>query len=282
MFPNPTNLDRTRSTTLATLIVAALLAPAALAQDKLPSGEKIMDMTIKARGGEAALKSKTNCAMKGKVEVTDGTNKLADGTVEHYSAPEYRYYYIMDLGQFKIEAGCDGDTFWSLSPQGVKVEDGDEVEESKRSNRFNSALHWREYYDQAECTGREEVDGQSSYKVVLTPKVGAHPETLYFSRKTGLPIRFEKTIDSEGSEIPIRVDFLEYRKVDGLQVPTKLRRTVTLGALQRVYTVNWDTIEYDANLPDDRFDLHWRVRDEIEMNKRYGKPKDKKDDAEEK
>jgi hypothetical protein len=281
MFPNPTNLDRTRSTTLATLIVAALLAPAALAQDKLPSGEKIMDMTIKARGGEAALKSKTNRVSKGKVQIKIAAQTL-DGTVEHYSAPEYKYFYIMDLGQMKIQAGCDGDTFWTLGPQGAEVKEGDDIEIAKRRNRFNSELHWREYFEKAECTGREEIGDESCYKVVLTPKVGQDPETLYFSRKTGLPMRYESIVRDEGNEIPIQIDFHNYRKVDGVQVATKVVKTITIGAMERLDTIEWETIEFDANLPDDRFDLHWRVRDEIEMNKRYGKPKDKKDDAEEK
>ena len=53
---------------------------------------------------------------------------------------------------------------------------------------LNEPILWRTLYAKVETAGMEPQDGEDCYKVVLTPE-GEKPETMYFSKKSGLLIK---------------------------------------------------------------------------------------------
>ncbi len=250
---------------LVTIVVVGgwWCAPSVAQESKLPSAEKILDMTIKAQGGREAFEKLTSSVSKGTLELAMAGQSAVSGTIETYRAAPNLRYTIVDLGQQgKIEIGCDGFTSWQLhTPGGPIVHDGDEKIERLRNATFNLQLNWRDYYPQVECLGKANVDGQSCYAVTLRPAVG-RPLTKFFDRKRGLPIKEETTAANDSGELFIWEAMKDYRKVDGVQLPHLIERHVSgAGRPDQTITTVWQSIEHNTTIPPEKFVLPDAVKE---------------------
>jgi hypothetical protein len=250
----------------------------AWAQDeKLPSGEKIMEKTIEGRGGREAFEKLKTRVLKGTIEVV-GTGGPREGSRTRYEAAPNKRYSLVELApDGKIESGTDGDVSWELSSsQGPRIVEGQEKAQRERDSTFNALLYWRELYEKVECVGKEQVDDRPCYKVVLTPKVGT-PETMYFSTKNGFPVKTEMVRMTAQGDRQIQERLEDYREVDGVQLPFRvIRQVTTIGLPQnttQTITYTWKSIEHNVDLPADRFDLPQEVKDlQANPGKKPAKP----------
>jgi len=250
----------------------------AWAQDeKLPSGEKIMEKTIEGRGGREAFEKLKTRILKGTIEVVGGGGPREGSMTRYEAAPNKRYTLVELAPDAKTELGTDGDVCWELSSsQGPRIVEGQEKAQREREGTFNALLYWRELYEKVECVGKEQVDDRPCYKVVLTPKVG-NPETVYFSSKNGFPIKSEMVRKTAQGDLQIQERLEDYREVDGVQLPFRIIRQVTsMGQLQNMtqtITYTWKSIEHNVDLPADRFDLPQDVKDlQANPGKKPAKP----------
>lgn len=243
------------------------LTPLAAAQEpKLPPAEKILDKTIEAQGGRAAFEKHQNMVRKGSLMIEAAGQKTEASIQIYEAAPNLRYVVVFIGLQNKIESGTDGTTHWTMrTPGGIEIEEGEKRAESELRSTFNALLHWRDLYAQVETTGTETVDGQSCYKVELRPPVG-QPVTFFYDRKTGLPIRVDTISKSGPAELPMSTRLEDYREVDGVQVAHKTVRTVTPPTGQpATYTTEWKSVEFNVDLPADRFELPAQVKSEAKL-----------------
>jgi outer membrane lipoprotein-sorting protein len=260
---------RTSGHSSAALLILAGLAVAgspAWAQDeKLPSGEKIMEKSIEGLGGREAFEKLNSRVSKGTIEATGGAAPQKGTVTVYEAAPNLRYFLLELPGGVKVQAGSDGDVFWELAAEGPKIFEGEERAQREREATFNSLLRWKDLYQKVECVGKEQVDGHSCYKVVLTPFLG-NPETVYFDRKNGYPIRLDtvrKITNAAGAQLELQLQIRreDYRQVDGVWLPHKLVRHVDAMGQTQVITYTWESIEHNADIPADRFDLPPQVKE---------------------
>ncbi len=255
---------------LALLVPIGLILgvfPAAAQEKKLPSAEWVLDKSIEALGGKEALKKLTCRVSKGTVEFTGGPGPATKGTVTLYEAAPNKRRYVVQLPQLTREVGTDGEVYWELDhAQNPRLREGEEKAVAERQADFYAALHWRQHYEKVECVGDEDVEGRSCYKLVLTPKIGP-PETVYYERKTGLPIKHEIVRKTELGDTPIEILLEDYREVDGIRLPFKMvRRFSTMGQPQTAVTV-WESIQHNVEIPPEKFELPGPVKALLEKTK---------------
>ncbi len=255
---------RTSGTNAARLLLAALTAAVGLgatgnavyAQDgakarKVPPAKKIIEASIKRSGGRDAYAKLHNRAMKGTIEVV-APDKNRSGPIERFAAAPNLHYFRVRLKDFGIyEGGSDGDIHWRMHNQATTtVSQGEEREADIRGATFNGFLEWETLYDKVECVGIEEVDGRECFKVERTPASG-QADFVYYEKKTGLPIMAETVRDGENGKILTQRTSEDFREVNGVMVSFRQVRRVN-GEVAVTWT--WDTIEFNVDIPADKFE----------------------------
>lgn len=227
-------------------LIALITAGNALAD--LPSAEEIMMKNVEALGGEAALARHHNSLMKGKLSVS---GVEMEATI-YSAAPNLRYSLFESAMIGKMESGCNGEAAWDLSDmQGASVKEGKELEKGLFDAAFNAEMHWRDRYKRIDVKAEKEIEGRACYEVVLTPIVG-DSVTAYIDKETWLTLRTETVDNSNMGSISIVSDLSDYREVDGVKVPFRIKLLV-MGAQEIMTTM--ESVEFNVEIPEGVFDL---------------------------
>jgi hypothetical protein len=236
----------TRTYAIVLSLAACRFLPAA---DALPTGEAILDKYIEVTGGKAAYEKKRTEIATGVMEFT---GKGVKAHMTTYQAAPNKSYMVVEIdGIGKMEDGTDGSVVWERSAlKGPRVKTGEERAISLRGAAIQHDAHWRDYFQKAECTGEEPLDGHICYRVVVTPKVG-QPEIRYYDKKTSLLVRSNMILKTEMGEIPTEMNVSDYRRVDGVLIPFQLKQKV----LGQEFTVTNNSIQTNVDIPSDRFAL---------------------------
>lgn len=240
------------ASTRSTWIGLALMVSAAgalAAADNLPKADTILDKYIEVTGGKAAYAKIHN-------EVSSGTMEFAamglKGSLVSYTAePDKRVAEFNLPGIGKMLDGANGEVAWSTSAmQGPRIKEGDERAEALMEGHFNADAHWRDVFQSAETVALEAVDGKDCYKVLVTPKAGS-PITRWYDKQSNLLVKSSMIAKSPMGELEAVSTYSDYRKEGDLLVPHKV--VAHVAGRDLVMTV--DKVEYNADLPKDRFDL---------------------------
>ena len=151
---------------------------------------------------------------------------------------------------FRSKQGYDGKVAWEVNPMaGSRIKDGVEKAETRIQAHFHEE-DWRDVYKKAETVGVESVDGKDCYKLVLTPNEG-NPITQYFDKKTGLLVKLAMIATTPMGEIPAETLLSDYKEDGGLLQPHKVQQK----AMEQEFLITIDHVEYNVDMPADRFDL---------------------------
>jgi zinc protease len=236
-------------TILSRFTVLGALAGALASAQHLPKAEVILDRYIEVTGGKAAYQKHDHETLTGTITFTEqGLN----GRLVRYAMAPDREYSVVELGPIgKIESGFTDGIAWEKSAiLGPRVKTGDEKDQAAREAQFNGAADWRKIFPQAETTGSESVNGEDCYKVLLTPAAGK-PETQYFSKKSGLLLKTAATAVSPMGEVAVEVEVSDYKRFDGILVPTHSRQKAGAQQLE----INITSVTTDQPTPPGTFDL---------------------------
>jgi hypothetical protein len=233
------------------LVLSTLLSSVALfaADEVLPKADTILDRYVEVIGGRAVLEKHRSEVMHGTIEVVGRGLK---GTMTVYQAAPDKQLAIIDFeGIGKIESGSNGEVAWESSAiQGPRIKDGTEKADAFRDGTFNSPLYWHKLYTKVETTGVEKVEGHDCYKIVMTPKEGK-PTIHYYDKTSGFLIKTQATRITANGEISAEAFADDYSKEGDMIVPHKLTNKVAGNELAIVVS----SLEYNVDLPKDRFDL---------------------------
>jgi hypothetical protein len=159
----------------------------------------------------------------------------------------------------KVESGTDGETAWQLTTfMGVHIKKGEELALAKRDATFDKVVRWRDLYTKAECIGIESVGDRPCYKVVLTPRDGKD-ETHYFDKETFLRLKMEMTASTMAGDLPIKLLFSDYKKVDGLMISHRMEQVVSMRGDHKTLFIT-ESVEHNVDMPPDRFALPPKVQ----------------------
>ncbi|MGA2185041.1 MAG: hypothetical protein ABSH47_18640 [Bryobacteraceae bacterium] len=219
------------------------------AQEGLPPAAAVLDRFVEVTGGRAAYEKHHSQIAKGTLSLPA---QGISGSMTLSAAEPSKMHTRVEIGAIgTMQQGVSGEIAWELNPlQGPRIVEGAERADVLREARFNAPLHWREQYTKQETIGAERVGEDDCIKVRLTPNDGGHPETMYFSRKSGLLVKQTGTRATAMGDIPYENNFSNYRSVDGVMEPYK---TTEKAAGQEV-EVELSEMAFNVDVPDAIFD----------------------------
>ena len=188
---------------------------------KLPSVTEILAKYVQAIGGRAAVEKIKNRTSKGTVELSPVGIK---GTFESVTAAPDKAWTMTSLtGIGDIIEGYDGKVSWSVNPiSGNHDKQGEELEQAKLAYNFYRDINLDKLYSKMELKGVEKVGANDAY--VVTATAGSLPaETFYFDTKSGLMVKQDSIVSSPEGKTPITSYLEDFRVVDGVMIPFKLR-----------------------------------------------------------
>lgn len=223
------------------------------AASKAMRADDILTRYLEASGGPAWSRVTTR-VVKGRLVTSEPAIYPAE---IYYKAPgAYRSRILVDGKPFtKIYDGTRG---WNADNRGANEAHGPELERLKRLAVFSLPMALPQFYPSLTVEGEATIGGERVY--VLSPAVArrsqpeAHPEPgvrspqadrLFFNATSGLLVRIESTTVSPLGALPRRWDYEDYRKLDSVRLPFKMRET------DPDYTYLWEFSSVKQNVPVD-------------------------------
>jgi hypothetical protein len=244
---------------LTTISILALATNPAIAQDeKLPTGESLIQKYIERTGGQAAYDKINNRYFEAEIDIVNAGIVL---NVKTYAAKPNKLIATVEANAIgKIQKGCTGTVAWSMSDmQGPVIEEGAALENQLRDSMFDRFVYWKEAYQSAECVAIEKVDDKDCYKVVLTPNPYKSEEakdeevsllTAFFDKDTNLATKLESNLVTQAGTIDVTAWLSDYKTVDGIKFP----HTTKLELVGQTRIMKITSLKHDVKLADNQFD----------------------------
>jgi zinc protease len=198
-----------------------------LASVSLPklTAEQVLDKSTVASGGAAAIARLKTTTTKGTVSLPAMN---INGTMEINSKAPNKFYLRMNLsGIGEQQNGFDGTTAWSKDPiSGLRTLTGAEAMQAKAQAEAQAQLSWKLLYSKMEMLGGRKVGNTPCYALKLTQRTGGSVATQYYDAKTFLLLRADAVTESPQGKIPGETYTSDYRVVDGVKMPFKIRQVI--------------------------------------------------------
>lgn len=238
---------------LVSLLLLQPIANAARAQ----TADDVVEKHLAALGGRDALGKITSRKNTGTVSVTIAAGVIP-GVVEAYAkAPnKSRVYMKLDLsglgaGEVTTDQRFDGTAGFGMNSMSGDAEITGNQLENMRSNAFpSSLLRYKEAGAKLEVLPKEKVGDRDAIVLLLTPKTGS-PVRMYLDAETYLIAQTIVKVNAPqmGGDIEQKVQFTDYRPVDGVMVPFHVANTTPAQTL----TITLTKVEQNIALDDAMF-----------------------------
>ena len=246
-----------RRLTLLVLVSTTWAALPVRADEKLPTGEAIMEKYLKRSGGEKAY-------ARIKDRVSSGT-VISDRSEMHitiYETEPNKRFVETEAGGGVVRRGTDGNVVWRVGSSRTTVLEGAARNRELVKAFFHMPLKWRELCVKAECKEITEINGRKCYKVDLTTKYD-FPQTYYIAVDSNLLVAVERKLRRGSVEKTVRRVMEDYKEVDGILYPHKITQSLD-GQGQIKFLL--DSIKHNTDLHPDLFALPHEVIDALEEN----------------
>jgi zinc protease len=232
------------------LTLTLALAAAAAAQQPAKPGltaSQVIDRSIEATGGKRALEKLSSTYAKGTMLFTA---QELHGIIERYAKAPNKQLTVTNLeGVGETRQGFDGRVAWAQDPSGRVTElTGIALEETKRDAAFDAPLKWRDHFPKASLAGEASIGGRKAYVIRLATASGK-VSTRYYDAGTFLLLRETARFDTPQGAMDITTEFSDYRDVDGIQTPFRIKQVMPMGEV--VMTVT--ELKYNVPIEDALF-----------------------------
>ena len=219
---------------------------AAPAAANLPAAGQILDRYLEAVGGAAALRKISTRVQKGSFVSGD-------------SRVPYEIYAKGPNRRAAITHEPDGDTFnvfngtsgWleitASSPPGRDLTPS-ETAAAKLDADLQFTADPRRLVPDWRVLPPETIDGRQMYVLSGKPE-NMRPVRLYFDPRTGLLARVLRYTEVALGFTPVRIDYADYRDVDGVKIPFRWTQSRPSGSS----TVRIETVQQNVPIEDSRF-----------------------------
>ncbi|MDR2561983.1 MAG: DUF620 domain-containing protein [Holophagales bacterium] len=216
------------------------------AQERLPTGEAVLDKYIEATGGAETWGKIKNISAKGNVAMIGKGMSMTGNAIMYGGEPNlfYQEIRVSLRGQTgKFISGCDGKNAWNVTPnRAASIKSGKELEIELENNNLNEA-NWRDIYISAQTKDTKKVEGEECYEVIVTTKAGK-TFASYYSKKTGFKIKEDNQVFKDYKDVGgVLMPFTQIIEEDGLKITLKFKE-----------------IEVNTNIPPGTFDPPPQVR----------------------
>ena len=189
----------------------------------IPSLKEILARAEKSMGGSEAWKNTNTMMMKGVLQTEDGSAFVA---IEIYKKAPDKSLLKMKLPQdMEMREVCDGKSAWMEDPRGGYHEfKGAELESRLKRSQFSEQSKMILLAATGKVLGAEKIGLHSVYVVEYSSQKNETTK-LYFDEESGLVLRSEETAVKPDGTYTTKLDMDDYRNVDGMMVPFRMKRT---------------------------------------------------------
>ena len=213
-----------------------------------PNVDQILDRYVQSVGGKDAIEKVNSRTMKGTVDNSD------DGTtspVEVFAKTPNKYLAVIEVPNAgQTVEGWNGANGWGKDPDSG-LHDMSKAEQlaAQRDYDFHREARLKQAYPKMSYSGKTKIDDRDAYILEATPADGSI-EKLYFDAQSGLLVRrdFERITIDDGIVL-YEVDYEDYKDVDGLKLPSTVRRKTPDYTL----TYRFTEIKHDVPIDDAKF-----------------------------
>jgi len=229
------------------LAMAALVAAPLAAQT--PTVDELLAKNIESRGGAEKLRAINTRTVSGTVSAQG-----MEMAMKVYSKRPNLMLQEMQMGDKRMVTAYDGQRAWGVNPMmGDTPQEltGLQADLLKDQASFEGPLALaRQRGDTMEIAGKEDVDGTSAWKLVITHE--GRKTSVYLDEKTALERKVSSTIDNNGTQLAIESVISDYQPTEGIQVPRKVR---TLVGGQAQATVTIQSVEFNTPIDEAKFKM---------------------------
>jgi len=189
----------------------------------MPSLKEILTRAEKAMGGSDAWKKTNTLMMKGVLQTEDASAFVA---IEIYKKAPDKSLLKMKLPQdMEMREVCDGKSAWMEDPRGGYREfKGAELESRLKRSQFSEQSKMILLAATGKVLGADKIGLHSVYVVEYSSQKNETTK-LYFDAESGLVLRSEETAAKPDGAYTTKLDMDDYRDVDGMMVPFRMKRT---------------------------------------------------------
>jgi hypothetical protein len=223
-------------------------AAAAPASAGVPAitADQVLENYIKAIGGREAWKKLTTRISTGTIDVP--AMNLSGLVTVREKAPN-RSIFTVNFNGAVFQQGFDGAVGWSDDPQnGLRVQAGDELAETKRDSDFYHPLDLKQIYSKITVTGTDKIDNRDAY-VVEASSGDLGIDKIYFDAQNGLVLRIVGQHHTMDGPATFTEDFSDFREVDGIKLPY----TVHQESPSSTFTIKFTEIRHNEAIEDAAF-----------------------------
>jgi len=220
---SPTNIAMVREKLAGTDSVDSAANAAPKPDAPIPSLKEILARAEKSMGGSEAWKNTNTMMMKGVLQTEDASAFVA---IEIYKKAPDKSLLKMKLPQdMEMREVCDGKSAWMEDPRGGYHEfKGAELESRLKRSQFSEQSKMILLAATGKVLGAEKIGLHSVYVVEYSSRKNETTK-LYFDEESGLVLRSEETAAKPDGTYTTKLDMDDYRNVDGMMVPFRMKRT---------------------------------------------------------
>lgn len=216
----------------------------ATAKEPLPDAATLLQQSAEASGGREKIDAIESYHVTGKVSapkigVTGSTEMWWKGG---------DFFMVQTLeGIGTTRSGKQGEVIWTDDPiYGLRRLQGQEAEQHWWASSLMLAAQWNRHFAKAETVAARETDGKTLYDVKLTSKSGTEV-TLTLDAESKLQVAQAFEIVNPMGKTPAKTELDDYREVDGIKVPFKMRSDVTVVQMEQEITEVEFNVDVDAS-----------------------------------
>jgi hypothetical protein len=183
----------------------------------LPTVRQLIDNYIQALGGGLAIEKITS-----RVETSDTDFGGQSIVVEVFTQSPAKQTVIRHLPEGESITAFDGRVGWFATPgQPTRDMHDADLAAAQMDADLHFPLHIRQMFPELRVEYPEKIEGREA-DVLLAKPQGQPPVKFYFDRQSSLLVRLVRYTESPLGRNPSRIDYADYRDVDGVQIPFRV------------------------------------------------------------
>jgi RNA polymerase sigma factor (sigma-70 family) len=190
----------------------------------------VLDKAIKAIGGEARLLKAKAIAWKARGKSVNNGNEYPftnETTVQGLDQIRMEYEDEIDGNRVRGATVLNGDKGWRKNGDNITQLDGDRLANQKRNLYLLvvpiTLVPLKGKTFQIEPAGEQKVGDKPAIGLKVTGPDGKD-FNLFFDKTSGLPVKLEVRMGSQGKEFTQETTFGDYKDFDGIKKATKIER----------------------------------------------------------
>jgi hypothetical protein len=205
----------------------------------LPTVSQLLDRYIEALGGSNAIQNISSRVQKGSINISGQSLR-----VEVFIVSRQRWAFVRHLPEGDSIAAFNGQAGWFTFPlRPPRDMHPAEIEAARMDADLQFPLHIQSFFPELRVEYPENVGDRES-DVLLAANQGHPVVKLYFDKPSGLLVRVVRYGDSPLGLNPSRVDYADYREIDGVQVPFR----ITTSQPESSSTIQFDEVRQNAQI----------------------------------